>query len=45
MEKVSEQKKDDPQIWDTLGTIYARLGKTDKATKAFEMSDKLRQGK
>lgn len=45
MEKVTEQKKDDPQIWDTLGTIYARLGKTDKATKAFEMSDKLRQGK
>lgn len=45
MEKVSEQKKEDPQIWDTLGTIYARLGKTDQATKAFEMSDKLRQGK
>ncbi len=45
MEKVSEQKKDDPQIWDTLGTIYARLGKTDKATKAFETSDRLRQGK
>jgi tetratricopeptide (TPR) repeat protein len=45
MEKVSEQKKDDPQIWETLGTIYARLGKTDKATKAFEIADKLRQGK
>lgn len=45
MEKVSEQKKDDAMIWETLGTIYARLGKTDKATKAFETGDKLRQGK
>ncbi len=45
MEKVSEQKKEDAQILETLGTIYARLGKTDKATKAFEAADKIRQGK
>ncbi|MGH2566927.1 MAG: protein kinase family protein, partial [Bacteroidota bacterium] len=42
MEKISELRSDDAQIWDTLGTIYARLGKTEKATRAFEMSDKLR---
>jgi tetratricopeptide (TPR) repeat protein len=44
MEKVSECKKDDPNVWETMGTIYARLGMQDKAMKAFEQADKLRKG-
>ena len=44
LEKVSEMKKDDPQVWETLGTIYARMGQQDKAMKAFERADKIRKG-
>ncbi|MCI0706848.1 MAG: tetratricopeptide repeat protein [Ignavibacteriae bacterium] len=46
MEKVSqsEERKNNPEIWETLGTIYARLGKTSQATKAFEKADSLRAG-
>ena len=42
LEKVSEEKKDDPQVWETLGTIYAQLGMQDKAIKAFDVADKIR---
>lgn len=44
MEKVADVKKDDPMIWETLGQIYARLGKGDLAVKAFDKADKIRKG-
>ncbi|HLF20270.1 MAG TPA: tetratricopeptide repeat protein, partial [Bacteroidota bacterium] len=44
MEKAVQMRKDDPQVWETLGTIYARLGEKDKAMKAFEQADKIRKG-
>jgi tetratricopeptide (TPR) repeat protein len=44
MIQVSEHRPDSPDIWETLGTIYARLGQTQKATEAFTKADKLRQG-
>jgi len=43
MEKVTTIKKDDPRIWETLGTIYALLGQTEKATKALDEADKIRK--
>lgn len=45
MEKVANKKVTDAQVWETLGTIYARLGQQDKAVKAFDKADKIRQGK
>ncbi len=42
IEKVSEEKKDDVQVWETLGTIYAQLGMQDKAIKAFDKADAIR---
>ncbi|MBI3787848.1 MAG: tetratricopeptide repeat protein, partial [Ignavibacteriales bacterium] len=44
MEKVSTMKKNDPTVWETLGTILARLGQQDKAMKAFDQADKIRKG-
>jgi tetratricopeptide (TPR) repeat protein len=44
MEKVAECKKDDVNVWETMGTIYARLGQQDKAMKAFDQADKIRKG-
>lgn len=44
LEKVAEMKKDDPTVWDTLATIYARLGQSDKALKALDNADKIRKG-
>ncbi|HWP81553.1 MAG TPA: tetratricopeptide repeat protein [Bacteroidota bacterium] len=44
MEKVQTMKKEDATVWETLGTIYARLGLQDKAVKAFDEADKLRKG-
>jgi Tfp pilus assembly protein PilF len=44
MEKVTECKKDDYNVWETMGTIYARLGQQDKAMKAFDQADKIRKG-
>ncbi len=43
LEKVSLVKKDDPQIFETLGKIYARLGQQDKATSVFDEADWLRK--
>ncbi len=43
MEKVGECKKDDLNVWETMGTIYARLGQQDKAMKAFDQADKIRK--
>lgn len=44
LEKVSECKKEDPAVWETMGTVYARLGMQDKAMKAFDQADKIRKG-
>lgn len=43
IERVSEQKPDDAQVWETLGTIYAQLGRQDDAMKAFGKADELRK--
>ena len=43
MIKVTEIRKDDAKIWETLGTIYALLGQADNATKALDEADKLRK--
>lgn len=43
LEKVSESKKDDPMVFETIGTIYARLGQGEKARKVFEEADWLRK--
>ena len=45
MERVTEMKKDDATVWETLGTIYARLGNQDKALNAFEQADRIRKAK
>ena len=43
LEQASLAKKDDPQIFETLGKIYARLGQQEKATKVFDDADWLRK--
>jgi tetratricopeptide (TPR) repeat protein len=43
MIKMTEIKKDDPKIWESLGTIYALLGQADNATKALDEADKVRK--
>ncbi len=45
MEKVLQQRPESPEILETIGTIYARLGQTQKAADAFTKADKLRQGR
>jgi tetratricopeptide (TPR) repeat protein len=44
LEKVTTIKTDDPSVWETLGTIYARLGKSDKAIDALDKADQIRKG-
>jgi cytochrome c-type biogenesis protein CcmH/NrfG len=44
IEKVTRIKKDDPKIWETLGTIYALLGQAGDATKALDEADRIRKG-
>jgi tetratricopeptide (TPR) repeat protein len=43
MEDVVKCKPNDPNIWETLGQIYARLGQQDKAMQAFQQADKVRK--
>lgn len=43
MERVADCKKEDANIWETMGTIYARLGLQEKAMKAFEQADWIRK--
>ena len=43
MIKVTEVRKDESRLWETLGTIYALLGQADKATKALDEADRLRK--
>lgn len=44
LEKVTTLKTDDPSVWETLGTIYARLGESDKAINALDRADQIRKG-
>jgi tetratricopeptide (TPR) repeat protein len=43
MVKTANIKKDDPRIWETLGTIYALLGQTENASKALDEADRIRK--
>jgi tetratricopeptide (TPR) repeat protein len=45
IEKVSELKPNDANIWQTLGTIYLQIGQSEKAQKALDQADKIRSGK
>jgi cytochrome c-type biogenesis protein CcmH/NrfG len=40
LEKFLSQNKEDAQVWNLLGKIYANLGMNDKAKEAFENGDK-----
>jgi tetratricopeptide (TPR) repeat protein len=40
LEKFLSQNKEDAQVWNLLGKIYANLGMNDKAKEAFENADK-----
>lgn len=44
LEQVTEIKKEDANVWETLANIYARLGQADKAMKALDTADKIRKG-
>lgn len=44
LEQVTEIKKTDAGVWETLGTIYAHLGQSDKAMKALDAADRIRKG-
>ncbi|MEK6651085.1 MAG: tetratricopeptide repeat protein [Bacteroidota bacterium] len=44
LEQVTVLKKNDATVWETLGTIYARLGQSDKAMKALDTADQIRKG-
>ncbi len=43
LEQVLQERKNDWRIWQTLGTIYARLGQTEKAMNALDQVEKLQQ--
>ena len=45
MEKVIEEKKDDIQILELLGQVYANLGQSEKAKAAYDKADAIRQGR
>ena len=42
LEKVIQLNDKEAAIWETLGKVYARLGKTSDAENAFNKSDSLR---
>ena len=39
----AELTSEDARIWDTVGTIYALLGQTEKAMKALDDADQIRK--
>ena len=45
IEKMTEIKPKDAAIWQTLGTIYLQLGQSEKAQKALDQVDAIRNGK
>ena len=42
LEKVIQLNDKDAAIWETLGKVYTRLGKTNDAENAFKKADALR---
>lgn len=42
LERVIQLNDKDASIWETLGKVYTRLGKTNDAANAFKKSDELR---
>ncbi len=45
LEKIVEDKKDDIQMWELLGQVYANLNMKDKALQAYDKADAIRKGK
>jgi tetratricopeptide (TPR) repeat protein len=45
LEKVVEEKKDDIQMWELLGQVYANLNMKEKALQAYDKADAIRKGK
>jgi Flp pilus assembly protein TadD len=45
LNKVTEEKPNDVQIWELLGQVYANLGDAAKAKDAYDKADAIRQGK
>jgi len=43
LEKIVQNKKDDPQMWELLGKVYSVLGMQDDAGNAFKKADELRK--
>lgn len=45
LEKIVQDKKDDIQMWELLGQVYANLNMQDKAVQAYDKADAIRKGK
>jgi tetratricopeptide (TPR) repeat protein len=45
LEKVVVEKKDDIQMWELLGQVYANLNMKEKALQAYDKADTIRKGK
>ena len=45
LEKIVLDKKDDIQMWELLGQVYANLNMQDKALQAYDKADAIRKGK
>ena len=45
LEKIVQDKKDDIQMWELLGQVYANLNMQDKALQAYDKADAIRKGK
>jgi tetratricopeptide (TPR) repeat protein len=43
LEETVRRKKDDVQMWELLGQVYANLGQSDKAQEAYKKADEIRQ--
>jgi tetratricopeptide (TPR) repeat protein len=43
LEKLTQLKPDDADVWETLATAYANIGKTADAKKAMDKSDSLKK--
>ncbi|MGA7161418.1 MAG: tetratricopeptide repeat protein [Bacteroidota bacterium] len=45
LESVVVEKKNDIQMWELLGQVYANLNMKEKALQAYDKADAIRQGK
>ncbi len=43
LEKIVQNKKDDPTMWELIGKVYSVLGMQDDAANAFKKADELRK--